>query len=66
MDKAASRIRLPLALQNEYTCNAKGVHWECKSCPFAAKCSFFAFVYFADFSVCRYNLLSISGLTKIA
>ena len=50
--------------QMDYSCNVNVVQLECKSCPFAAKCSFFAFVYFASFSVCRYNLLSISDLTK--
>ena len=53
-------------MQNEYICNAKGVHSDGKSCPFAAKRSFFEFVFFADFAAYRYNSLCISDITKTA
>lgn len=51
-------------MQNEYICNAKGVHSDGKSCPFAAKRSFFAFVIFIDFLVRHHNSLYISNITK--
>lgn len=50
--------------QMDYSCNVNVVQLERKSCPFAAKRSFFAFVIFIDFLVRRHNSLYISNITK--
>ena len=56
----------PFTTQKGYSWKAKGLQSECKSCPFAIKCSVFTLRQFAPQRLNSNNSLSINDITKTA